>query len=77
MNASTETVPEKPDGNMYQPFPRSKSPYDVGPHGLYNLGESDELPPPLPPAVPGLVYGRTKQGTSQHYFSDPTRVRNS
>lgn len=47
------------DGNVYQPFPRSQSPWTVGRHGLYNLSEPDELPPPLPPAVKGVVYGKT------------------
>ena len=47
------------DGNEYQPFPRSQSPWTVGRHGLYNLSEPDELPPPLPPAVKGVVYGKT------------------
>ena len=51
--------PIQRDGNEYQPFPRSESPWAVGRHGLYNLSESDELPPRLPPAVEGVVYGKT------------------
>lgn len=52
--------PPRRDGSKYQPFPRSQSPYPIGIHGLYCLSESDKLPPPLPPAVPGLEYGKTK-----------------
>ena len=54
-----DTIPPERDGSLYQPFTRGESPYPVGRHGLYELSSSDTLPPPLPPAIPGLQYGKT------------------
>lgn len=55
-----ELIPPERDGTIFQPFSRDDSPYTVGRHGLYELSEPDQIPLPLPPAVPGLEYGKTK-----------------
>ena len=52
-------IPPERDDSLHQSFSRNQSPYPIGRHGLYELSSSDTLPPPLPPATPGLEYGKT------------------